>query len=107
MCIVIKDRSTSYHYLALCLYQLMKAAWEAVGVEVLLCMWDSGDSFLCVHMQPLYKMESTKTSWPYFFISILTWPVQGKYLERHTILFAVFLFRSLPPLPSRQLRQRQ
>jgi hypothetical protein len=48
-CVVV--RSPSYHYLALCLYQLMKAAWGAVGVEVLLCMWDSGASF------PLYTQK--------------------------------------------------
>ncbi len=50
-CVVVKDRSPSYHYLALCLYQLMKAAGDAVGVEVLLCMWDGGASF------PLYTQK--------------------------------------------------
>jgi len=55
-CVVVKDRSPSYHYLALCLYQLMKAAWEAVEVEVLLCMWDSGASFPVCTQQ--FKSES-------------------------------------------------
>jgi hypothetical protein len=43
-------------------YQLMESGgWLDVGVEVLLCMCDSGDSFLCVQQ---FNSGSTKPTTP-------------------------------------------
>ncbi len=109
-CIVIKDRSPSYHYLALCLYQLMKAAWEAVGVEVYCVCGTVELVFLCVHnslkvnrgktMQSPYKMpESTNTSFfPLLFDVASKRKISGK-AQNYFCCRLIWVLTRLP-LPS-------
>ncbi len=44
-----RKKPYNYHYLAMCVYQLMKWVTGSGDVEAILCMCDSEASFLCVY----------------------------------------------------------
>jgi hypothetical protein len=48
--LVVRKSTPKYHYLTLCIFQLMEAGGERdIEVGLLLCMYDCGASILFVH----------------------------------------------------------
>jgi hypothetical protein len=57
--LVVRESTSKYHYLTMCIFQLMEAGGRDIEVGLLLCMYDCGASILFVQYTTVCIIKST------------------------------------------------